>query len=115
MAEKPLFWVGTAVEDLRRFPEDARRQAGFELFLVQQGLEPSDWKPMTSVGTGVAEIRVQARTSHRVFYVAKFAEGVYVLHAFEKRSQRTAQRDLEIGRERLLAVLQERRRRKEGG
>jgi phage-related protein len=69
---------------------------------------------MASVGPGVAEIRLHGRTAHRVFYVAKFAEGIYVLHAFEKRSQRTAQHDIQTDRERLPAVLAERRRRKEG-
>jgi phage-related protein len=109
MPLKPLLWVGSALEDLRAFPLEARRQAGFELFLLQQGREPSDWKPMGSVGSGVAEIRIQAGTAHRVFYVAKFREGIYVLHAFEKRGQKTSAHDVAIGRERLAAVLRERR------
>ena len=109
-----MLWVGTALEDLRAFPVEARRHAGFELYLIQRGLEPSDWKPMGSVGAGVAEIRIQAGTAHRVFYVAKFAEGIYVLHAFEKRGQKTSARDIAVGRVRLAAVLQERRKRERG-
>lgn len=107
---KPLFWVGSARQDLRAFPEDARRIAGHELHLVQEGLEPDDWKPMTNVGPGVYELRVHTGVEHRVFYVAKFAEGVYVLHAFEKRTQQTAQRDLELARERYREVLRARDR-----
>ena len=113
MADKPLSWVGTALEDLRHFPEAARRQVGFELRRVQAGLEPSDWKPMTSVGPGVQEIRVDVGTAHRVFYVAKFAEAVYVLHAFEKRTRQTASLDLELGRRRYRDLLGWRREQKE--
>jgi phage-related protein len=74
MPEKPLYWLGASLEDLRAFPKEARRAAGHQLDLVQQGLEPHDWKPMPAVGTGVYEIRVHVRAEYRVFYVAKFAE-----------------------------------------
>lgn len=105
---KPLFWVGSSLQDLRAFPEEARRIAGHELHLVQQGLEPDDWKAMVSVGPGVYELRIRTSVEHRVFYVAKFAEGVYVLHAFQKKTQQTAQRDLELARERYGQVLRQR-------
>ena len=81
---KPVEWVGTALEDLRRFPDDARRVAGFQIGRVQAGRMPHDWKAMGVVGPGVNEIRVRTGHEHRVFYVAKFAGAVYVLHAFEK-------------------------------
>ena len=84
--------------------------AGFELRRVQQGLQPTDWKPMASVGTGVEEIRVHTGQEHRVFYVARFAEGVYVLHAFEKRSRKTRAREIEVARARLREALAARRR-----
>jgi phage-related protein len=106
---KPLFWAGSTLQDLRAFPEDARRLAGHELHLVQQGLEPDDWKAMATVGPGVYELRVRTAVEHRVFYVAKFAEGVYVLHAFEKKTQQTASRDVELARERYREVLRQRR------
>jgi phage-related protein len=105
---KPLFWVGSTLEDLRAFPEDARRIAGHELDLVQQGLEPDDWKAMVGVGPGVYELRIRTAVEHRIFYVAKFVEGVYVLHAFQKKTQQTAQRDIELGRERYREVLKHR-------
>jgi phage-related protein len=76
---------------------------------VQQGLEPNDWKPMPTVGPGVQEIRIHTGLEYRVFYVAKFAEGVYVLHAFEKRTRKTPKRDLELGRDRFGALIMKRR------
>lgn len=105
---KPLFWAGSTLEDLRAFPDDARRLAGHELHLIQQGLEPDDWKAMVGLGPGVYELRIRTALEHRVFYVAKFAEGVYVLHAFQKKTQQTAQRDLELTRERYREVLRQR-------
>lgn len=104
MADKPVVWVGSSREDLRRFPEDARRQAGYQLRRVQVGLMPDDWKPMSSVGTGVYEIRIHAGTEHRVFYIAKFEEAIYVLHAFEKRTRRTRQADIDLAKRRLATV-----------
>jgi len=109
MADKPLRWVGSSLEDLRAFPEAARREAGYQLRRLQGGLLPADWKPMTSVGPGVAEIRLHSGVEHRVFYVARFAEAIYVLHAFEKRTRQTRQADLELARKRLSAVVQGRR------
>jgi phage-related protein len=105
---KKLFWVGSSLQDLRAFPEDARGIAGHELHLVQEELEPDDWKPMTSVGPGAHELRIHTKVEHRVIYVAKFPEGVYVLHAFEKRSRQTAHRDIELARERYREVLRDR-------
>src|SRR5215218_1937542 len=75
MASKDLFWVGSARDDLREFPEDARKIAGHQLHLVQLGLQPDDWKPMPSVGAGVYEIRVRTEVERRVFYIARHAEG----------------------------------------
>lgn len=107
---KKLLWVGSSLQDLRAFPDDARRMAGHELHLVQAGLDPDDWKPMTSVGPGVYELRIHTNLEHRVFYVAKFEEGIYVLHAFEKRTRQTAHRDLELARERYRDVLRDRQK-----
>ncbi len=104
---KPLIWLGSSRADVRWFPEKARRVAGFQLWRVQLGLEPNDWKPMPTVGSGVQEIRIRTGLDHRVLYVAKFADGVYVLHGFEKRTQKTAKRDIEIARQRLNELLAE--------
>jgi phage-related protein len=105
MADKPLHWVGRSLADLRAFPEEARQRAGYQLRRVQQGLLPDDWKPMPSVGAGVAEIRVHTDVEHRVLYVAKFEGAIYVLHAFEKRTRQTRSADIELARTRFAAVL----------
>ena len=106
---KALLWLGSSRGDVRDFPPDAKRRAGYELYLVQSGLDPSDWKPMSSVGAGVREIRVSSGREHRVLYVAKFEEGIYVLHAFEKKTQRTSKADLERARQRFREILKNRR------
>lgn len=113
MPDKALFWLGSSRAALRAFPEDARRVAGFQLRRVQQGLAPNDWKPMPSIARGVREIRVHTGLEHRVLYVATFAEGVYVLHAFEKRTRKTTQPDLQLARDRFRALLERRRIRDE--
>jgi phage-related protein len=107
--DKPVIWLGSSRSDLRAFPQDARRIAGFQLRRVQQGLEPNDWKPMSTVGTGVQEIRIHTGLEHRVLYVAKFTEGVYILHAFEKRTRKTPKREMELARDRFRALIEQRR------
>ncbi|MCB1055437.1 MAG: type II toxin-antitoxin system RelE/ParE family toxin [Acidobacteria bacterium] len=101
MNERPLSWLGTSLADVRAFPEEARRSAGYQLRRLQMGLTPTDWKPMTTVGSGVAEIRLRGQQEHRVLYIAKFDEGIYILHAFEKKTQKTRRTDLELARRRL--------------
>jgi len=64
---------------------------------------------MPTVGPGVQEIRIHTGLEHRVFYVAKFAEGVYVLHAFEKRTRKSPKRELELARDRFRALVMKRR------
>jgi phage-related protein len=113
VADKPLVWLGSALEDLRAFPDDARRESGYQLRRVQTGLPPSDWKPMAAIGPGVVEIRVHTTQEFRVFYVAKFAEAVYVLHAFKKRTQKTAQREIALARRRYSELTRTRNKTKE--
>lgn len=105
MTEKPLAWLGSSLADVRAFPAEAKRAAGYQLGRVQQGLMPADWKPMTSVGAGVYEIRIHTDLEHRVFYVAKYEEAVYVIHAFEKRTARTREADIALARRRLADFL----------
>ncbi len=108
---KPVTWLGDSLDAIRRFPALARNRAGRQIARVQDAVEPDDWKPMPSVGLGVNEIRVRAEGAYRVIYVAKFAESVYVIHAFEKKAQRTAQPDIELARKRFRALINERKRR----
>ncbi|MCC2641460.1 MAG: hypothetical protein K0S45_1873 [Nitrospira sp.] len=103
---KPVHFIGSSREDLREFPEDARETAGHQLFKVQQGKEPDDWKPMPTVGAGVNEIRVLDKSGgYRVLYVAKFEEAVYVLHVFEKRSQKTPKGEIQLAKDRYADML----------
>lgn len=109
MSDKPILWLGASRTDIRAFPRDARRAAGFQLRRVQRGLDPVDWKPVPTVGPAVREIRIHTATEHRVVYVTRFSEAVYVLHAFEKQARRTATHDIEIARERFRALVAWRR------
>jgi len=93
---KPLKFVGSSLDDLRDFPDEARRGAGFELRAVQNGLEPSDWKPVRTVGPGVKEIRIHVLGEWRVIYIAQRHDAVYVLHAFQKKSRKTSRQDIEL-------------------
>jgi phage-related protein len=94
---KPVVFLGDSLDRIREFPEQARRQAGLELRQVQHGLDPSDWKPMRGVGPGVREIRVRDPAgAFRVLYIATLVDAVYVLHAFQKKSQATAKRELDL-------------------
>ena len=105
---KAVRFVGTAREDLAAFPESARRRAGYELFMVQVGREPADFKPMPRVGSGAYEIRVRDEAgAFRLIYVAKFERTVYVLHAFQKRTRRTPPADLELAARRYRLIGEE--------
>ena len=105
MAFKPVTFHGDSPNRLRDFPEDARREAGHELYQVQKGLDPTDWKPMPTIGAGVREIRIRDGIgAYRVIYIATLADAIHVLHAFQNKSQKTAQRDLALAAARLRAL-----------
>src|SRR5438094_8364682 len=100
MRDKPIAWIGSSQSNLRQFPREARRRAGFELRAVQRGDEPSDFKPMPIVGPGTYELRLQTDSAYRAFYIAKFQEAVYVLHAFQKKTQKTSKHEIALGQQR---------------
>ncbi len=105
---KSVEFRGSSLDDLRAFPLAAKRAAGHQLDQVQNGEEPDDWKPMNSVGRGVQEIRIRdAAGAFRVIYVAKFADAVYVLHCFQKKTEKTRQADLDRATERYRDLLKE--------
>jgi len=105
---RPVRFCGDSLEELRLFPDTARREAGHELEIVQRGLEPSDWKPMPAVGAGVSEIRIRdERGIERVLYVTKFRDAIYVLHCFQKKTQKTSAADLEKASLRYKKLQQE--------
>jgi phage-related protein len=105
---KPIEFRGSALDDLRAFPLDARREAGYQLDQVQNGRDPDDWKPMDTVGAGVREIRIRdAAGAFRVIYVAKLADAVYVLHCFQKKTEKTSKPDLDLATRRFRDLMQE--------
>lgn len=104
MSIKSLKFVGNSLNDLKSFPKPAQKEAGHQLNKVQEGKDPSDWKPMKTIGTGVREIRIQIRDQYRIIYTASFTDAVYVLHAFLKKTQKTTKRDLDTASQRLKAV-----------
>ena len=106
---KPVVWVASSRSDLKKMDLEIQRQMGFELFAVQEGKPPSDFKPMPTVGAGVFEIRVHVRGESRLIYVAKFHEAIYVLHVFEKRTRKTSRHDLLLAERRLAAIVAVRR------
>ncbi|WP_037588064.1 type II toxin-antitoxin system RelE/ParE family toxin [Stenoxybacter acetivorans] len=106
--KKPIDFLGTSRDDLRAFPLTARREAGFQLDRVQNEQEPSDWKPMNTIGRGVKEIRIRdSEGAFRVVYVAKFDDAVYVLHCFQKKTEKTAKPDLDLATKRYRELLKE--------
>ena len=112
MRLKQIRWIGNSRESISSFPVEARREAGYQLERVQVGIDPADWKPMPSVGLGVNEIRVREDNgAFRVFYVARFAEAIYVVHAFQKKTQKTSKTDIELARRRFSDLVQERKQR----
>lgn len=105
---KPVAFRGTALADLKAFPVDARREAGFQLDQVQNGRDPDDWKPMTTVGSGVREIRIKDESGqYRVLYVTKLGATIYVLHCFQKKTQKTSQSDIDLAEQRYRDLVKE--------
>ena len=102
---KAVIWIGDSKEVVRGFPTQARRQAGFELDAVQHGEDPTDWKPMPTLGVGVREIRIRENNgAFRVIYLAARAEGIYVLHAFQKKTRATSAKDVSLAQARLKLI-----------
>ncbi|MFM0335340.1 type II toxin-antitoxin system RelE/ParE family toxin [Paraburkholderia fungorum] len=108
--EKEIRWMGTSYRDLLAFPEDPRRQAGFQLGKIQAGLEPDNWKPFDTIGPGTREIRIrEADGNYRVMYVTKFVEALYVLHCFQKKTQKLGEHDRNIAEIRYRAIINDRK------
>jgi phage-related protein len=103
---KKIIWIGSSKADLKAFPATVMDDMGHQLFLVQCGIEPDDWKPMTAIGAGVREIRMKDISGiFRTVYLATRPEAVYVLHCFQKKTQQTSRRDIELARKRLQNIL----------
>lgn len=103
---KPIQFLGSSLQSLRDFSEDARQDAGYQLDKVQRGLQPDDFKPMPTIGRGVEEIRVWDDSgTYRVIYTARLADAVYVLHAFQKKIQATSKRDIAVAKTRYAELI----------
>lgn len=102
---RPLRFLGDSLKCLRDFPEDARHDVGYQLEKVQRGQQPNDFKPMAAIGRGVEEIRiVEDSGAYRVIYVARCSDAVYVLHAFQKKTQATSKRDIDTAKRRFAQL-----------
>lgn len=105
MPVKPIEFLGDSLRSLREFTDDAKQDAGYQLDRVQHGLQPDDFKPMPTIGKGVEEIRVRDDSgAYRVIYTARLADAVYVLHAFQKKTQATSKRDIELAKQRFALL-----------
>ena len=105
---KPVVFRGGALDDLRAFPESARREAGHQIDQVQRGRDPDDWKALNAVGSGVREIRIRdVSGAFRVVYIAKFADAVYVLHCFQKKTQKIRKADIDLAAKRYRDLVKE--------
>lgn len=101
---KALKFVGSSLNDLATFPIEAKRAAGFELWQVQVGAMPSDFKPMPTVGAGVYEVRIKVQGQWRIVFVARCSDAVYVLHCFHKKTQKTAKADIDLAAKRYKLI-----------
>lgn len=103
---KPLRFLGNSLNCLREFNADAKQDAGYQLDKVQRGEQPDDFKPIPSIGKGVEEIRIWDDSgTYRVIYTARLADAVYVLHAFQKKTQTTAKRDMDLAKTRFAELM----------
>ena len=101
---KKIFWLGSSYGDLLEFSRPAKQNAGFNLDKLQRGQEPQDWKPMTSIGKGVKELRIHCENEYRVIYLAQRTEGIYVLHSFVKKTEQTSLKDRELAKKRFKEI-----------
>ncbi len=104
MDTKELVWLGNSLKDLKSMPLEVRKNAGYQLSRVQSDLAPIDWKPMSSIGLGVREIRIKYKGQYRVIYVTSKNNKVYVLHSFIKKTQKTNKQDIDTVKDRLKLI-----------
>ena len=101
---KPIKFHGDSLERLKLLPEPVKKRAGYQLWLVQNGKDPVDWKSFSSVGKGVKEIRIRYKGQYRIIYIAKLRDAVHVLNVFQKKTGKTPRREIALARERLKEI-----------
>lgn len=89
---------------MQGLPTAVKRAVGIQLMMVQNGLDPMDWKPLKAVAPGVREIRVRVGGAYRVIYTTHYKDAIYVLHVFEKKRQKTSKPDLNLVKQRLAEL-----------
>lgn len=111
---KKIVYVGSTQKDIEAFPSKARQRIITALTVISAELDlsPKEFKYMPTVGAGCYELRLKIDRQYRVFYVAKFHEAIYVLHAFVKKTQQTSKTDIDLGSDRYKALLTHRREKK---
>lgn len=110
---KPVEFLGDSLDRVRAFPDEPRREAGFQIDRLQRGFEPNDWKPMATVGVGVREIRMRDPSGQfRVVYLATLPDAVYVLNAFKKASPRTPKAEVRLAKQRYAELIRSKRGKK---
>ena len=98
-------WLGDSLDVVRAYSEAVRRAIGSELRLLQSGDKPLHARPLKTVGHGVWELKITgAEGQFRVVYVVKRNDKIYVLHAFQKKTQQTSQHDIELARVRFKEI-----------
>ena len=102
---KDIVWLGQTYKDVKSYPKKVKREIGFNLDRLQRGLEPCDWKNLVGLGQGIQEIRIHEMNEYRVVYIAKFAEAIYILHSFVKKTQQTSHKDIELIKNRYAEIL----------
>lgn len=105
---KTVYWEGDSLAEVSSLPKRVKRLIGYELERVQNGFEPTDWKPISSIGLGVKEIRIHSFNEYRILYVTKIKNAVHILHAFVKKTQKTSKQDIEIARKRYQLLISQR-------
>jgi phage-related protein len=108
---KPVEFHGTTLEDMRKFPDEARKEMGHQIQQVQHGYNPNSYRDMNIVGPGAREIKIQSEDGiFRTIYVAKFDEAIHILHAFQKKTQQTAKSDIDLAKKRYKELIRGRKK-----
>lgn len=107
---KSAEWIGDSLDVVKSWSVKVKEDVGRQLRKVQDGEQPTNFKPMKTVGSGVYELKhSDDGNQYRVFYVVKFEEAMYILHAFTKKTQKTSNTDLDLATQRYKQLLKDRK------
>lgn len=106
---KEVIWIGTTQRRLCRFEEPAKRSLAKQIWRLQNGEKPEDWRPMSTIGIGANEIRIHYPGAYRVIYVASYPEGIYLIHAFQKKTKKTPSLEIDLARKNYSRMRNQRK------